>query len=200
MLDSLERSKAAIQHHRLKLDRFVACAPSADHVFFKILGERHGVILLDQRGEDLGMRMHQASVDIFALGYQRVLLLGTDLPSLPLSTYADALRLLDQHDLVLGPAEDGGYYALGLTRPMPELFHQMAWSTAEVLTQTLDKAQALGAHVGQLPRWRDLDTVEDLRALIAEAEQDGRRPKSQRVLSPRTAGALLLIGQRLGQR
>lgn len=200
VLDSLERSKAAIYQGKLALDRFIACAPSAEHVFFKILGERHGVGLLDQVGDDLGARMHQASADLFARGYQRVLILGTDLPSLPLTVYAEALRLLDRHDVVLGPAEDGGYYALGLTRPTPALFEGMAWSTSTVSADTLARAASLGLTVGQLPRWRDVDTVEDLQALIAEAAADARRPKPQRVFSPRTAGTLQLLGERIQHR
>lgn len=200
VLDSLERSKTAIHQGRLALDRFMACAPSSEHVFFKILGERHGVGLLDQIGDDLGARMQRASADLFARGFRQILILGTDLPTLPLSTYGTALSLLDQHDVVLGPAEDGGYYAIGLTRPTPELFERIPWSTAEVLPETLKRAEGLGLRVAQLPRWRDLDTLDDLCALIAEADRDARRPKPQRVLSPRTAGALQLMGRRLTQR
>ncbi len=197
VLDGLERSKNAIQQGKLALDRFVACAPSADHVFFKILGERHGVGLLDQVGDDLGTRMHQASVALFGRGYRRIVMLGTDLPSLPLTIYREALALLDRHDVVLGPAEDGGYYAIGLTRPMPELFQGIPWSTADVLTRTVAKAEALGLKVAYLSRWRDVDTLDDLQALIAEAERDARRPKRDQVLSMRTAGTLQLLGQRL---
>lgn len=200
VLDSLERSKAAIQQGKLALDRFIACAPSAEHVFFKILGERHGVGLLDQIGDDLGARMHQASAELFARGYRRVLILGTDLPSLPLTIYAEALSLLDRHDMVLGPAEDGGYYALGLTRPAPKLFEGIAWSTPTVATDTLARAESLGLTVGHLPRWRDVDTFDDLQALIAEAAADARRPKPQRVFSQRTAGTLQLLAQRIPHR
>ncbi len=200
VLDGLERSKTAIQHDRLALDRFVACAPSADHVFFKILGERHGVGLLDQIGDDLGTRMHHAAVTVFGLGYRRIVILGTDLPSLPLTIYREALALLDRHDIVLGPAEDGGYYAIGLTRPTPDLFQAIPWSTADVLTRTVAKAEALGLKVASLPPWRDVDTLDDLQALIAEAERDARRPKREQVFSMRTAGTLQLLGQRLRSR
>ena len=200
VLDSLERSKAAIQQQKLSLDRILACAPSAAHVFFKILGERHGVRLIDQLGDDLGSRMDQAVSTLCAEGYRRLLIVGTDLPSLPLSIYRDALAQLDRHPVVLGPALDGGYYLLGLTQPAPELFDRIPWSTAEVLKATLARAEAAGLTVGQLQPWRDVDTVEDLRFIIQEAKQDERRPKPQRQFSARTAGTLQLIGQRLQAR
>jgi rSAM/selenodomain-associated transferase 1 len=200
VLDSLERTKTAIQQQKLSLDRIMACAPAADHVFFKILGERHGVRLINQAGDHLGARMHQAASTLFAEGYRRLLIVGTDLPSLPLSIYRDALAQLDRHPIALGPALDGGYYLLGLTRPIPQLFDQIPWSTTEVLKTTVARAEAAGLTVGQLQPWRDVDTIEDLRSIIQEAKQDEREPKPQRRFSARTAGALQLIGQRLAGR
>ncbi|MEX5215047.1 MAG: TIGR04282 family arsenosugar biosynthesis glycosyltransferase [Nitrospiraceae bacterium] len=200
VLDSLERSKAAIHQQKLALDRILACAPAADHVFFKILGERHGVRLMDQVGDQLGAKMHQAASTLFAEGYRRLLIVGTDLPSLPLSTYRDALAQLDHHPVVLGPALDGGYYLLGLTRPVPELFDRIRWSSAEVFKTTVARAEAAGLTVGQLQPWRDVDTIEDLRFIIQESKQDERRPKPQRQFSARTATALQLIDQRLQTR
>ena len=200
VLDSLERSKTAIQQQKLSLDRILACAPSAAHVFFKILGERHGVRLIDQLGDDLGSRMDQAVSTLCAEGYRRLLIVGTDLPSLPLSIYRDALAQLDRHPVVLGPALDGGYYLLGLARPAPELFDQIPWSTVEVLKATVARAETAGLTVGQLQPWRDVDMIEDLRSIIQEAKQDERRPKPQRQFSARTAGTLQLIGQRLRTR
>lgn len=200
VLDSLERSKAAILQQKLALDRILACAPAADHVFFKILGERHGIRLIDQIGDDLGAKMHQAASTLFGEGYRRLLIVGTDLPSLPLSIYRDALAQLDRHPVVIGPALDGGYYLLGLTRAVPEMFDQIPWSTGEVLTATIARADAAGLSVGQLQPWRDVDTIEDLRSIIQEAKQDERQPKPQRRFSARTAGTLQLIDQRLQTR
>jgi len=231
VLDALERSRDAAKRARAKsgrlcLDRFVACAPSASHVFFKIMEERHGVQLLDQIGDDLGARMDQACNAIFARGYQRVLVVGTDLPTLPASFYAQALSLLSDHDLVLGPALDGGYYLIGLRRPMPDLFVEIPWSTDQVFALTLKKAEALGLKIGLLPAWRDVDTIDDLLALIEEAglgpghEARGARPAARGrsgtsnleprtsnmnpspsplapSLSKRTAGVLRLLASRL---
>lgn len=209
VLDAVERSKTAIATHRLLLDRYLACAPSARHVFFQILEERHGVKLLDQVGEDLGARMAHACSTVFSSGYQQVLLVGTDVPSLPLDTYRDALAVLADHDLVLGPARDGGYYLIGLKRPAPELFADIPWSTDRVLDLTRQKADRLGFKTGLLPAQRDIDTIDDLFALIEEAnlghEARGARlevkhKKGNIPLSPRTQGALELIAHRLRTR
>src|SRR5262245_14972243 len=143
VLDALERSKTAVARLKLPMDRFLACAPSSSLVFFKIMEERHGVVLMDQMGDDVGQRMAQAFETVFAQGYQRSLIVGTDIPSLPLDHYRQALRMLDTHDVVLGPALDGGYYLIGLKRAVPELFVDIPWSTAGVLTATLEKARAL---------------------------------------------------------
>jgi len=213
VLDALERSRddrttGRVTLNRVPLDRFVACAPSASHVFFKIIEERHGVQLLDQIGEDLGARMDQAFRAIFARGYQRVLVVGTDLPSLPGACYTEALSLLADHDLVLGPSLDGGYYLIGLRGPAPELFVGMPWSTDRVCALTRAKADALGLKTGLLPTWRDVDTIEDLLALIDETGLEAPCHGGSQVrpsplapsLSARTAGVLRLLASRLRTR
>lgn len=163
VLDMLERSRTTAA-----LDRFVACAPSSDHVFFKILEERHGVRLITQMGDDLGTRMARAFADVLALGYRQVLVIGTDLPTLPGSVFGEAVTLLAAHDVVLGPALDGGYYLIGLRKPSPELFAGIPWSTDRVLPLTQQKAAALGLHTALLPVRRDIDTIDDLMAIIEE--------------------------------
>jgi uncharacterized protein len=211
VLDALERSgQAAIRgvaKHAPRFDRFVACSPSSDHVFFKILEERHGVHLLDQIGDDLGARMEQALVEMFRIGYQRAVIVGTDLPALPESVYEEAFNQLAGHDLVLGPSLDGGYYLIGLSRTAPELFRHIPWSTPDVLRCTQTKAHALGLTTALLPQQRDVDTIGDILALIQEAQLDsgpgtgGKGHKGKLpLLSKRTAGALQVIGSRLKER
>jgi rSAM/selenodomain-associated transferase 1 len=200
VLDTLERTKAATGKFKLPVDRFLACAPSSSHVFFRIMEARHGVTLLDQQGDDLGARMHHAFASLFALSYQRVCLVGTDVPSLPLTHYRDAVEALTRHDLVLGPAGDGGYYLIGLTRPRPELFTNMPWSTDRVMALTQQKALAAGLKVALLPTWSDVDTIDNLQALMAENTADKQRPKQERVFSMRTAGTLELLAKRLRTR
>jgi len=114
VIDMLERTKLAVATLQLSFHRYLACAPSSELVFFKIMEERQGVRLLDQVGEDLGQRIHRTSVDLFAKGYKQVIIVGTDVPTLPLSVYQDAFAMLGRSDVVLGPALDGGYYLIGL--------------------------------------------------------------------------------------
>ncbi len=200
VLDTLERTKLAVREFRLPLDRLLACAPDSKQVFFRIMEERHGVSLIDQTGEDLGARMHRAFTEMFARGYRQVFIVGTDVPSLPLAHYQQAVAALKDHELVLGPAQDGGYYLIGLTRPAPELFTEIPWSTDQVFIQTRGKAERLHLKTACLPPWRDIDTIQDVQALIEESLQDMKQPKQLRVFSARTAGALDLIAKRLKTR
>lgn len=207
VLDAAERSNQTVKGAHGALDRYLACAPSRDHVFFKVLEGRYGFRLLNQVGKDLGARMAQVFESLFAEGYQRVLLVGTDVPTLPGGYYTQAFRQLETHDLVLGPAQDGGYHLIGLTRPVPELFLGMPWSTDQVLALTTSKAKALGLKTVLLPVCRDVDTIEDLKALIDESGLRAQGPEPSRgalspqsYLSARTAGALRLLAGRLRER
>jgi rSAM/selenodomain-associated transferase 1 len=200
VLDTLERTKTAAEKLKLPIDRYLACAPSVTHVFFKIMEERQGVKLIDQIGDDLGARMNQAFTTLFAQGYRQVLLMGTDVPTLPFGYLKQAVALLDDHDLVLGPAYDGGYYLIGLTRPNPELFVDMPWSTNQVLGRTREKAVGLGLTTALLESWRDVDTVADLQALSDACDADAKQPKQDREFSSRTAGVLQALAKRLRAR
>jgi hypothetical protein len=200
VMDQLERTKAAVTKWSLPCDRYLACAPSSAHTFFKIMEERHGVRLIDQIGDDLGTRMTQAFATLFAQGYGRVLIVGTDVPSLPLGHFQQAIALLETHDLVLGPALDGGYYLIGLRRAVPELVTGIPWSTSQVLSTTQERAVSLGLKTATLPPWRDIDTIDDLRALIETLPLDAKQPQNVRLLSIRTAGVLHLLAKRLNAR
>ena len=193
VLDMLERTTLAVATLQLPLHRYLACAPSSALVFFKIMEERQGVKLIDQVGEDLGARMQHAFETMFEKGYHRVCIVGTDVPSLPLDHYKQALALLETNDLVLGPALDGGYYLIGLTRAAPDLFTRIPWSTDRVLALTQERATTLGLNTALLPQWRDVDTIEDLHALIESSALDAKKPKNDQSFSSRTAGALQLI-------
>jgi uncharacterized protein len=200
VLDMLERSKTAVVKLKLPLDRYLACMPSSTLVFFKIMEERQGVKLVDQVGDDLGTRMQHTFETMFMKRYQRVFIVGTDVPSLPLDYYVQALALLEKNDLVLGPALDGGYYLIGLKQMVPDLFVGIPWSTARVLEITQGKATTLGLKTALLPPWRDVDTIEDLQALIETSALDAKKPKNEQSFSGRTAGALQLIAKRLQSR
>ena len=200
VLDTLERTKLAVAKLKLRCDRHLACAPSSSLAFFKILEERQAVPVIDQEGDDLGTRMNHAFERMFLDGYQRVLIVGTDVPTLPVGFYKDALTLLATNDVVLGPALDGGYYLIGLKKPRPALFENLPWSTDRVLGMTREKADALGLSTALLPEWRDVDTIDDLRALINASLFDAKKPKQEQSFSSRTANALQLIATRLRSR
>ncbi|MDE3043004.1 MAG: TIGR04282 family arsenosugar biosynthesis glycosyltransferase [Nitrospirota bacterium] len=200
VLDMLERTKLAVARLQLPFHRYLACAPSSALVFFKIMEERQGVRLLDQVGEDLGQRMHHTFVELFAKGYKQVIIVGTDVPTLPLSVYQEALALLGRSDVVLGPALDGGYYLIGLTQPAEKLFTGVPWSTDQVIAVTQQQAKALCLSVGLTTAWRDVDTIPDLQALIADCREDNKKPKQDRTFSMRTAGTLQLLATRLKTR
>jgi len=192
VLDVVERARAAAKSGRY--DCVFACAPSRDHVFFKVLEDRQGLRLLDQIGDDLGARMHRTFQELFERGYQQVVMVGTDVPTLPGSTFGAAFRALQDHDLVLGPALDGGYYLIGLNRPAPDLFAGIPWSTDQVAALTRKKAEGLGLKTALLSPYRDLDRLEDLQALIGEAKS------ASKTFSPRTAGVLHTLAERLRSR
>jgi uncharacterized protein len=200
VLDTLERTKAAVGKLKLSIDRYLACTPSTSHVFFKIMEERQGVTLIDQVGDDLGARMHQAVEAMFSRGYRRTILTGTDVPTVPLQYFEQAITALENHDLLLGPALDGGYYLIGINRTIPELFTDMPWSTDQVLTLTQDRAAQIGLRTALLQPWRDVDTLADLEALIEACAAETKKPKNQRVFSDRTAGVLQTLAKRLRSR
>ena len=97
----------------------------------------------------------------FDAGHDRAIIIGSDCPGITTEYLRDAFAQLKAHDLVLGPALDGGYTLLGLRRPTPGLFENMTWSTEQVLTDTLERASAAGLGVHQLAPLSDVDYVED---------------------------------------
>jgi rSAM/selenodomain-associated transferase 1 len=125
-----------------------------------------GFAALPQVEGDLGKRLQAGFAHAFAGGSERVAAIGADCLDLSRGILEEAFDRLRGCDAVLGPALDGGYYLIGLARPMPELFREMAWSTAGVLQATLERIGRAGARASLLPALRDLDTPEDLEALL----------------------------------
>lgn len=118
---------------------------------------------LQKQSNDLGERMNAAFQTVFDAHepLTRTIIIGTDCPGISQDLLAQAFYLLDWHDVVLGPAEDGGYYLLGLKAPTPELFSDMVWSTNTVCTETYDRADDLGQGVHLLCVLCDIDTEAD---------------------------------------
>ena len=98
----------------------------------------------------------------FSAGVTRAVIIGTDCPELDADLLQAAFEKLDSHDLVLGPAIDGGYYLIGMGRFIPDLFMEIAWSTAEVFAKTVEIAKRLELAIALLPKLSDIDYPEDL--------------------------------------
>jgi uncharacterized protein len=113
----------------------------------------------------LGPRLTGAFRDHFREGSHRVIVIGSDSPDIDGAVISHAFASLDEHELVIGPAEDGGYYLIGLRGPAPQLFRGINWSSHAVLEQTLAHAHRLELRTAMLPTLRDIDTPGDARAL-----------------------------------
>lgn len=123
--------------------------------------------LIAQRGTELGERMICAFQDLLGVGFSAVCLIGSDSPTVPASTFAEAVKIIARPDarLVLGPSEDGGYYLIGLKKIHRRLFEGIRWSTGSVMEQTMERAAELGLPVHLLPTAYDVDDVVALRRL-----------------------------------
>ena len=123
------------------------------------------IIYQNQIDGDLGTRMLAAFQNSFNSGVDKAAIIGTDCPTLKAEIMAQAFEELSQHDLVLGPAKDGGYYLIGLRRAIPELFGGIQWGTSEVFASTRAIAQNLDLNIAYLPTLADIDLPEDLLGL-----------------------------------
>jgi rSAM/selenodomain-associated transferase 2/rSAM/selenodomain-associated transferase 1 len=150
-------------------DLFIAFEPAESFGEMRALVGDRGR-LFPQQGDTLGDRMRNAFDRLFATGYSTVVMIGSDLPSLPTSHVVQAFQYLRERPdaLVIGPASDGGYYLIGMRRLWPALFTSIPWSTADVLTTTTSIAETCGLTVSFVPPWHDVDTVDDLRRVLRD--------------------------------
>lgn len=133
------------------------CAPDADQRFFRALHRAGGVALQSQGGGDLGARMLHACAHHFAnKPDQRLLLIGTDCAVLSPGHLQAAAQALEQHEVVVIPAEDGGYVLVGMRRLVPEIFERIEWSTALVMGQTRERLWQAGVD------WLEMQTLWDV--------------------------------------
>ena len=119
---------------------------------------------IPQKGKDLGERMRNAFTQTFKIGFRRVVLIGSDIPDLPLEFVEEAFTSLKKKDAVIGPALDRGYYLIGFKDKTfsPHVFEGMAWGTETVFAETMLTLKKLRRKVHILPYQRDIDTVDDL--------------------------------------
>lgn len=122
--------------------------------------------LIPQQGCTLGERISGTLASMLK-SHSPVVVIGSDSPDVPAQLITRAFDILQTADVVLGPAQDGGYYLIGVRSMQPALFERVDWSTAVVAQQTRERGAGVGLHVVDLPLWHDLDTVADLRALVA---------------------------------
>lgn len=115
-----------------------------------------------QQGDDLGKRMENAFKVSLAAGYKNIIIIGSDCPGMDEIILNKAFENLDSFDIVIGPATDGGYYLLGMTKSYPFLFENINWSTDKVLQQTIDLCKRNRLSYFSLPELSDIDEEKDL--------------------------------------
>ena len=127
------------------------------------LGEDY--LYLPQQGENLGERMKNGFIEALAMNFKRVVLIGSDIPSLPLEFIEEAFISLEKKDVVIGPSLDGGYYLIGFRdkKFSPGAFKKIPWSTERVFEETMKVLEHEGLTVHTLKTLRDIDTIQDLR-------------------------------------
>jgi hypothetical protein len=162
LLESLKRLKTNFQIHYL---------PSNQKDEIKNwLGPQYDFTV--QKGNDLGERMKNAFSNAFENNFNRVIIIGSDCPDLPPEFISQAFSELESYDAVIGPAIDGGYYLIGLTKNSftPQAFENITWSSQLVLDQTIDILKKHNKKIFLLPAWNDIDTAEDLKILLQKSK------------------------------
>lgn len=165
--------------------RFLLVSPmDSISYFLPVAGERFSILL--QGDGDLGLRLErffQAQLTPAA----KVVVVGSDSPTLPIAYVEEAFALLSQADIVLGPASDGGYYLLGLARGIPSIFHGIDWGSERVLEQTISRLET-NCQLALLPPWYDVDTLADWHKLrghvlaLRRAGMDPEIPETEQLL------------------
>jgi rSAM/selenodomain-associated transferase 1 len=187
LLDTLE-----LMRQMESAQSIIAYSPHGAEPFFRRLAPP-GFNFIPQVGSDLGALLDSVLTHYLQNGYRQVVVVDSDSPTLPEAYLRRAFCELDDPsvDVVLGPADDGGYYLIGLKAPCPALFRGIAMSTSTVVEETLERAREQGLRVVCLPRWYDVDTCEDLDRLIEElaSKPDHLAPHTRTFLA-RTSGSL----------
>lgn len=142
--------------------------PEKGNEFIKTFGE--DFLYVPQQGENLGVRMHQSFADCFKNGFHYAVIIGSDCPDLSQRTIEEAFRSLNEHDAVIGPALDGGYYLIGFAGNSisRRFFENIQWSTDNVFKETMRRFREAGITAHVLPVKRDIDRADDIYALIEE--------------------------------
>jgi rSAM/selenodomain-associated transferase 1 len=169
--DAAENIAAAAR--KAAIEGYIAYAPEgAEAEFRSLLAQR--TRLIPSRRAGLAASLFDAATDLLAAGYGSVCMLNSDSPTLPTSVLVEAARALSAPGdrLVLGPAEDGGYYLIGLKQEHSRLFEDIAWSSSLVFSQTAERASEIGLEPVILPVWYDVDDIASLRRLYLELQRE----------------------------
>ncbi len=131
-------------------------------------------VYMPQEGNELGERMAQAFAQVFHEGYDRAVLIGSDIPELSAAVLHEAITALDKNDAVLGPAADGGYYLIGSTAKafLPSVFQDMTWSTGTVCDETFGRLKRCCRRTHLLPKLHDIDTRDELCLFFKQHRND----------------------------
>jgi len=185
----------ALAGRSARIEGYVAYAPAeAAGLFDGMLAAGTRLLLADGKRVSapgvagFGRALLDAAQTLFARGHKAVCLLNSDTPNLPTELLVQTAAALaeDGDRIVLGPAEDGGYYALGMKSPHRHLFEHVAWSTAAVAAQTRERARALGLAVVELAPWYDVDDAGGLKRLCDELNRPPMRDGLRAYPAPAT--------------
>lgn len=146
--------------------------------------------VIRQRGSDIGERMYNAFTDVFALGFKRAALIGSDIPDLPARVINQAFERLASADVVLGPGTDGGYYLIGCNRDTlcESMFSGIPWSMDAVLPETLKRVVEAGLVCAQLEPWSDIDELDDLKQFYIRNEKRPLMSQTMKFLNTMDGG------------
>jgi uncharacterized protein len=194
----------------MSLAGFVAYAPEgAEPLFDGLLAPDTGLVLADgsitvpHGVEGFGRSLLHAATSLFDQGYGAVCLVNADSPTLPTEFLHDAAATLARPGdrVVLGVAEDGGYYLIGMKSPHAALFQEITWSTDMVSAQTLERAASLGLDSVRLPVWFDVDDAASLARLVADLAAVGQQASRPQPFAAPATRALVQhfdLAERLG--
>ncbi len=195
--------RAATAGRKAAIDGYIAYAPAGlESLFDGHLAEGTGLVLADgapdmpPQVQGFGRCLLHAVQSLLAAGYGSACVLNADSPTLPTSILVMTANLLAQPGdrAVLGPADDGGYYLLGVKQAHAHLFEDIAWSTADVAAQTALRAQKIGLELVMLPSWYDVDDAAALSRLIDSIDSP---PPLDETLRPFSALASSFYLQRM---
>ncbi|MDH5711455.1 MAG: TIGR04282 family arsenosugar biosynthesis glycosyltransferase [Gammaproteobacteria bacterium] len=136
------------------------CAPNQHHEFFQDCKNQYAIELFDQHGVDLGARMSSA-IKQNLNKFKRVVLIGTDAPSLTNTHIDTAIKQLAENDIVIAPAEDGGYVLIGMSRHCHDVFDEVEWGSSTVLETTRERIKRNNLTSFEIEMCWDIDRVED---------------------------------------